>query len=126
VKRHVLFALAAVLVFGLSFSASAAPKDKTYSGEIMDSQCAMNASHAMMLKKEGMGDKDPNDPMVKAMCTKNCIKMGGKYVLYDTASKKVYQLDDQTKPEQFAGQNVKVTGTLSKDTIHVTNIEPGS
>jgi len=79
-----------------------------------------------MLKKEGMGDKDPNDPMAKEMCTKNCIKMGGKYVLYDSAAKKIYQLDDQTKPEQFAGKNVKVTGTLSNDTIHVTNIEPGS
>ncbi len=73
-----------------------------------------------------MGDKDPNDAMVKKMCTENCAKMGGKYVLYDAASKKVYQLDDQAKPQQFAGQNVKVTGTLSKDTIHVTNIEPGS
>ena len=125
-KRHVLFALAPVLLFGLSFAAFAAPKDNAYSGEIMDSQCAMNASHAEMLKKEGMGDKDPNDAMVKAMCTKNCVKMGGKYVLYDAASKKVYQLDDQTKPEQFAGQNVKVTGTLSKDTIHVTNIAPAS
>jgi hypothetical protein len=126
VKRYVLPALAAVLVFGLSFAASAAPKDKTYNGEIMDSQCAMNGSHGPMLKKEGMGDKDPNDPMAKEMCTKNCIKMGGKYVLYDSAAKKIYQLDDQTKPEQFAGKNVKVTGTLSKDTIHVTNIEPGS
>jgi hypothetical protein len=126
VKRLLLFALGAVLVLGLSFSALAAPKGKAFKGEIMDSQCAMNASHAEMLKKEGMGDKDPNVAMVKAMCTKNCVKMGGKYVLYDAASKKVYQLDDQTKPEQFAGQNVKVTGTLSKDTIHVTNIEAGS
>jgi len=125
-KRHVVFALVPILLFALSLAAFAAPKDKTYSGEIMDSQCAMNASHAEMLKKEGMGDKDPNDPMAKAMCTKNCVKMGGKYVLYDSASKKVYQLDDQTKPEQFAGQNVKVTGTLSNDKIHVTNIEPGS
>jgi len=55
----------------------AAAKDKSFSGEIMDSQCAKNGSHEMMLKKEGMGDKDPNDPMVKAMCTKNCVKMGG-------------------------------------------------
>ena len=125
-KRLALPAFAAVLVWGLSFGAFAAPKDKTYSGEIMDSQCAMNGSHAEMLKKEGMADKDPNDPMAKAMCTKNCVKMGGKYVLYDSASKKVYQLDDQTKPEQFAGQNVKVTGTVKNDTIHVTNIEPGS
>jgi hypothetical protein len=125
-KRHVVFALVPALLFGLSLAAFAAPKDKTYTGEIMDSQCAMNGSHAEMLKKEGMGDKDPNDPMAKAMCTKNCVKMGGKYVLYDAASKKVYQLDDQTKPEQFAGQNVKVTGALSNDKIHVTNIEPGS
>ena len=122
-KRHLLLVLAAVLLSTLSF---AAPKGKTFKGEIMDSQCAMNGSHAQMLKKEGMGDKDANDPMVKKMCTENCAKMGGKYVLYDAASKKVYQLDDQTKPQQFAGQNVKVTGTLSKDTIRVTNTEPGS
>jgi hypothetical protein len=122
-KRLVLLPVVAVVLSGFSL---AAPKGKAFKGEIMDSQCAMNGSHAEMLKKEGMGDKNPNDPMAKAMCTKNCVKMGGKYVLYDSASKKVYQLDDQTKPEQFAGQNVKVTGTLSKDTIHVTNIEPGS
>jgi len=54
-KRHVAFALVPVLLFGLSLAAFAAPKDKTYTGEIMDSQCAMNASHAEMLKKEGMG-----------------------------------------------------------------------
>jgi hypothetical protein len=122
-KRLVLLPVVAVVLSGFSL---AAPKGKAFKGEIMDSQCAMNGSHAEMLKKEGMGDKDPNDPMAKAMCTKNCVKMGGKYVLYDSASKKVYQLDDQTKPEQFAGQNVKVTGTLEKDTIHVTNIAPGS
>ena len=122
-KRLVLLPVVAVVLSGFSL---AAPKGETFKGEIMDSQCAMNASHAEMLKKEGMGDKNPNDAMVKAMCTKNCVKMGGKYVLYDSASKKVYQLDDQTKPEQFAGQNVKVTGTLDKDTIHVTNIASGS
>ena len=106
----------------------AAPKDSAYGGEIMDSQCAKEASHAMMLKKEGMGDKDPNDPMAKKMCAVNCVKHGGQYVLYDAAKKSVYQLDDQTKPEQFAGAKVKVTGTLDKatKTIHVTNIEAAS
>jgi hypothetical protein len=124
-KHHLLPVLAAVLLSSLSF---AAPRDKTYSGEIMDSACAKNGSHAEMLKKEGMGDKDANDPMAKKMCTENCVKMGSKYVLYDAATKKVYQLDDQTKPQQFAGQNVKVTGTVDKagETIHVTNIAPGS
>ncbi len=124
--KKVAVALGVTLL--LTLVSFAAPKAKTFTGEIMDSQSAMNASHAPMLKKEGMGDKDPNDAMVKKMCTDNCVKMGGKYVLYDAASKKVYKLDDQTKPQQFAGQNVKVTGSLDKsgDTIRVTDIEPGS
>jgi hypothetical protein len=103
----------------------AAAKDQTFTGEIMDSQCAKNASHAMMLKKEGMGDKDPNDPMVKKMCTQNCVKMGGKYILYNAAKKTVYELDDQQKPADFAGQNVKIAGNYDKatKTIHVTSIQ---
>ncbi|MGI8958293.1 MAG: DUF5818 domain-containing protein [Bryobacteraceae bacterium] len=100
---------------------------KTFNGEIMDSQCAKMGSHAMMMKQEGMGDKDPNDPMAKKMCTENCVKMGGKYVLYDPATKTVYQLDDQNKPKEFAGQNVKVNGSLDKatKTIHVESIKEG-
>jgi hypothetical protein len=115
-------------IFVLVALSSAAPKQKTFTGEIMDSQCSKMGSHEMMLKKEGMGDKNPNDPMAKKMCTQNCVKMGGKYVLFDSANKKVYQLDDQTKPEQFAGAAVKVKGTLDKSTqtIHVSDIQPGS
>ena len=124
--KRIAAGLGPVLLLATLVFAAPNPKTEAFTDEITDSQCAMNGSHAQMLKKEGMGDKDPNDAMVKAMCTKNCVKMGGKYVLYDSASKKVYQLDDQTKPEQFAGQNVKVTGTLDKDTIHVTNIASGS
>jgi len=114
-------------VFALLSPNWAAAKDKTFSGEIMDSQCAKNGSHAMMLAKEGMAGKE-NDPMAKTMCSKNCVKMGGKYVLFDAASKTTYELDDQTKSEQFAGQAVKVTGTLDKatKTIHVTSIKAGS
>lgn len=124
-KRTAATLLATFVLVSLSL---AAPKEKTFKGEIMDSQCAKMGSHAMMLKKEGMGDKDPNDPMAKKMCTQNCVKMGGKYVLFDAAHKKIYQLDDQTKPEQFAGASVKVKGTLDKGTktIHVVDIQPGS
>jgi len=124
-KKLIIGLVGSLMLLTVSF---AAPKDGTYGGEIMDSQCAKEASHAMMLKKEGMGDKDPNDPMAKKMCAVNCVKHGGQYVLYDAAKKSVYQLDDQTKPEQFAGAKVKVTGTLDKatKTIHVTNIEAAS
>lgn len=102
-------------------------KDKTFSGEIMDSQCAKMGSHETMLKKEGM-ENMKDDAKAKQMCTEKCVKMGGKYVLFDGVSKTVYQLDDQTKPEQFAGQRVRVTGTLDKatKTIHVTDIKAAS
>jgi len=106
----------------------AAAKDQTFSGEIMDSQCAKNGSHAMMLKKEGHGEMDPNAPMARKMCTENCVKMGGKYVLYNAAKKTVYEFDDQQKPAEFAGQKVKVTGTYDKTskTIHVATIQAAS
>ena len=105
--------------------AVAAPKDAIYTGEIMDNQCAKNTSHAMMLKKEGMDETKASDPMSKKMCTQGCVKMGGAYVLFNAKSKTVYKLDDQAKPADFAGGQVKVTGTLDKatKTIHVTNIE---
>ncbi len=116
---------AILLVSVLSFAAPKS-KAKTFRGEIMDSQCAMNGSHAEMMKKEGMGDKNPNDPMAKKMCTENCVKMGGKYVLFNPADKSVYELDDQTKPAHFAGENVKVKGTVEGKTIHVQSISKAS
>jgi len=37
----------------------------------------------------------------------------------------VYDLDDQKKPAEYAGDKVKVNGTLDKasNTIHVSSIE---
>lgn len=116
--RKLALSLAAVVA--LSTLSLAAPKSQTFTGEIMDSQCANMGSHDMMMKKEGI--------KTAKECTTGCIKMGGKYVLFDAVSKAVYQLDDQTKPEKFAGEKVKVKGTLNKDTntIHVTSIQAGS
>jgi hypothetical protein len=124
--KQIAVSLAAILLFSVFSFAAPKPKSQTFTGEVMDSQCAMNASHAEMLKKEGMGDKDPNDPMVRKMCTQNCVKMGGKYVLFNVADKTVYDLDDQKKPENFAGEKVKVKGTLDGKTIHVQNISKAS
>ena len=52
-----------------------------------------------------------------------CVKGGAKFVLYNGS--KSQDLDDQTKPEAFAGQKVKVTGTLDAgtSTIHVQDIK---
>jgi hypothetical protein len=111
----------------------AAPNDIRYSGEIMDSACAKESSHADMQKKEGLAGKDLNDPAAKKLCTRNCVskmgaKYGAKYVLFNPLTGVVYQLDDQTKSANFAGEKVKVSGTLDKttDTIHVADVQSAS
>ena len=100
-------------------SASTAPASaaQVYTGEIMDSPCAMMGGHKSMIKQVGAKDAK--------QCTVKCVAGGGKYVLYDAGTKTSYQLDDQSKPKDFAGQKVKVTGTLDSttNTIHVQNIE---
>ncbi len=87
--------------------AKGAKDQKTFVGEISDSMCGVK--HMM----EG-GAKE---------CTLKCVDGGSKYVLADAAQNKVYQLSDQSKPKEFAGQKVKVTGTLTDDTIKVASIE---
>ena len=98
----------------------AVAKDTTFSGEIMDSQCAKAGGHESMFKKEGT-----NDPKA---CTLACVKAGGKFVLFDATTKTYHLLDNQTKPQAFAGQKVEVTGTFNKasNTIHVTDIKAAS
>src|ERR1700722_2185043 len=97
----------------------AVAKDMTFSGEIMDSACAKGGGHESMFKK--MGTNDPK------ACTLACVKGGSKFVLFK-ADKTFYQLDDQKKPEPFAGQKVEVTETLDKatKTIHVAAIKAAS
>jgi hypothetical protein len=108
-RRIAICSVVLVLIAGLSFAATARAATKTFMGSISDSMCG--AKHMM----PGQSDKD---------CTLACVKAGSKYVLAEAGSGKVYQLSDQKKPEQFAGEKVKVTGTLKGDTINVTSIEP--
>jgi len=89
-----LFAVAAL---------SAAPAKQTFTGTITDNMCG-KAGHATMR----MGPTD-------ADCTAACISAhGALYVLYD--GKNVYTLSDQQTPEAFAGQRVRITGTLDAKT----------
>lgn len=90
---------------------------KTFEGEIMDSSCAKNGSHAQMEKEHNMTSDSG--------CTKACVKMGAKYVLFMNG--KAYDLDDQTKPADFAGRRVRVTGKMDKgNSIKVESIAPAS
>jgi hypothetical protein len=112
------FIVSLILSSSLLTVSLAAQKAQTFSGEIMDQQCALLGGHTAMMN-QGESAKD---------CANRCASIGGKYVLFDGANKTVYQLDDQKKAQAFAGTKVKVTGTYdtSNKTIHVANIQAGS
>lgn len=117
--KAIMLASTALLLVGVS-SYAAPPSARTFSGEIMDSACANMGNHDAGYKMSNT--HTPKD------CTLDCVKAGSKFVLYNSASKTVYQLDDQQKPRDFAGQKVKVVGTYDTGTktIHVEKIEAGS
>jgi len=91
--------------------------DKTYTAEIMDSTCAKMGNHDAGYKLTSTNT--PKD------CTLACVKSGAKFVLYDASKKTTYELDDQDKAKDLAGQKVNVEGTLdsSTKTIHVDKIQ---
>ena len=107
-KRLTLIGIVVLAMAGISYAQNAKPT--TFTGEIMDSFCAAMGNH---------GGKPATE------CTGTCVKMGATYVLYNSADKTTYELDDQKKPATFAGKKVEVTGTLDKanKTIHVTGIK---
>ena len=82
---------------------AAAPGKQTFTGTITDSMCE-NADHSHMR----MGPTD-------AECTVACVAAhGATYVLSD--GKHVYTLSNQQPPEKFAGQKVRVKGSLDAKT----------
>jgi len=111
-------------VLGLITLSYAGEVMRTFRGEVSDSQCAMNVhslthSHQEMLKSKGlMGG-------TSAQCAMQCAKqMGGEFVL--SAGKEVYRLDNQAEAEKFAGQRVKISGSLDAKTktIHMVKTDP--
>ncbi len=87
------------LLFAGALVAGTVPP-QTFTGVITDSMCGQN--HAAM-------NVSPDSKCVLA-----CVKHGSKYALFD--GKNTYVLSDQKTPEQFAGQRVKITGTLYEKT----------
>jgi hypothetical protein len=98
-------------------------KPQTFRGQIADTQCALNIhsltrSHAEMLKSKATGGTEGS-------CATYCVRyLGGDFVL--SSKGEVYRLDSQEKAREFAGQRVKITGTLEPKSriIHLIEIGP--
>ena len=92
-----------ILSFLAIAALSAAQGKRLFTGTITDSMCA-KADHSQMQ----MGPTD-------AECAMACIDVhGAMYGLYD--GKNFYALSDQKTPQKFAGQKVRVIGTLDTKT----------
>jgi hypothetical protein len=104
--------LASVVFLGAAISPT---PERFFRGEIMDSTCAQVGSHSTLRDLQSSHD-----------CTVSCVQAGAKYVLYDIHGLATFRLDDQQRPERYAGQNVMVIGTYDTrtNTIHVWDIEP--
>ena len=90
---------------------------RSFTGEIMDSQCAGMHSHSKMM--QGLDLKSAKE------CTQKCVKeLGGKYTLFDPSTNTAYVLDNPDKAAAFAGEKVTIKGTLdsASKTIHVDSI----
>ncbi|MGC1685344.1 MAG: DUF5818 domain-containing protein [Candidatus Acidiferrales bacterium] len=102
--------------------ASRGEGEKTFIGEIADSQCAMNVhsldrSHKIMLTTGAAGK-------TSADCARFCVSQhGGKFVLQTKTD--IFKLDKQAAADKYAGQKVKITGMLDPktNTIELRTIE---
>ena len=113
----VVFFTALVTVIGAYAGQGRGPDEKTFRGEIADSQCALNVHSLTQSHKEMIAMK----PEIKtdADCARYCVKeRGGKFMLQ--TKDKVYKLDAQVMAEQWVGQKVKVVGTLDPKTNTIT------
>jgi len=109
--KVIVFLLATVAL------ATAGSVKSAFYGEISDSQCAMNVhslirSHKEMTAKKTMGTD-------RASCARACVGRGGEWVL--RSGDEIYRLKTQVGIQEFAGQTVKVIGTLDAKTNTIDN-----
>lgn len=84
--------------------------EKTFKGVLADEQ--LNCIQTPMKAPDGMKEKD-----ACVLYYAHFVKPGSKYVLYDPATKAIYQLDDQDLVQPYFGaKNVEITGSLDAAT----------
>ncbi len=98
----------AMLVFSLLIvgcMAFAAQAEKSFTGTVSDEHCGAKHSTPSKAAEE---------------CVEKCVSGGAQYVLVSHG--KVYKLDAQDKFKGMGGKRVHVKGTLSDDTITVSEV----
>ena len=108
-----------VLILIVTFYDVRREQPGAFAGEIMDSQCAELGSHASMMKEQNF--------LTPTQCALFCAHYRtppGTFVLFNAASKTIYQLSNQEKIEPYVSEKVKISGAYdaASKTIHVTAV----
>jgi hypothetical protein len=106
-RKILVICLALCFVFALSAMAfDDMGKSTTVNGWITDAKCGAKGANA--------GGE---------ACTKKCVAGGEKMVVVTDGDSKVLAIDNQDAVKDHAGHHVAVTGTVTKDSIHVNSVK---
>jgi hypothetical protein len=106
-RKILVICLALCFVFALSAMAfDDMGKSTTVNGWLVDAKCGAKGANA--------GGE---------ACTKKCVAAGEKLVVVTDGDSKVLAVDNQDALKGHEGHHVAVTGTVTKDSIHVNSIK---
>jgi hypothetical protein len=106
-RKILVICLALCFVFALSAMAlDDMGKSTTVNGWIVDAKCGAKGANA--------GGE---------ACTKKCVAAGEKMVVVTDGDSKVLTVDNQDALKGHEGHHVAVTGSVSKDSIHVSSLK---
>jgi hypothetical protein len=106
-RKILVLCLAICFVFALTALAfDDMGKSTTVNGWITDAKCGAKGANA--------GGE---------ACTKKCVAAGEKMVVVTDGDSKVLAVDNQDALKGHEGHHVAVTGTMSKDSLHVNSVK---
>jgi hypothetical protein len=110
VRKVLVLCLAICFVFALTAMAfddmGKSTKSTTVNGWITDAKCGAKGANA-----------------AGEACTKKCLAAGEKMVVVTDGDSKVLAVDNQDALKGHEGHHVAVTGTVTKDSIHVSSLK---
>jgi hypothetical protein len=106
-RKVLVLGLAICFVFALtSMAFDDMGKSTTVNGWVTDAKCGAKGANA-----------------AGEACTKKCAAAGEKLVIVTDGDSKVLAVDNQDAVKDHAGHHVAVTGSMSKDSIHVGSVK---
>ena len=98
-----------ILMFLLGGLSATSQGQSSWDGFVTDTHCGTNCQRTARMTPD-------------RACVRRCVKQGSQYGLW--YKDHVYVLEPQSEAAEFAAERVRVTGTLSGESIHILSISP--